>query len=141
MKARQRVLLVNDDEDALFLLGRSVNRALPDAEIVCLREAVGALQYFEKHHVDAIVTDNTMPHMDGLTFVKAVRKHDQQIPVLMVTNSTHLAQEATSAGVTQYLPCARWSDVGPVVANLLHGAPRRFTERRPSSNGPLNSTS
>ena len=133
MKSRRRVLLVNDDEDALFLLGRSVSRALPDAEIACLRDAVGALRYFEKHDVDLIVTDNTMPNMDGLTFVKAVRTHDQQIPVLMVTNSSHLAQEAARAGVTQYLPCARWNDVGPVVAELLHAAPRRLMPRRPAA--------
>jgi two-component system chemotaxis response regulator CheY len=119
MCARPRVLLVNDDEDALFLLGRSITRALPEAEIALLRDAVTALDYFKTHHVDAIVTDNTMPHMDGLTFVKSVRAQNTRIPVLMVTNSTHLTNEANAAGVTAYLPCARWNDVGPVVATLL----------------------
>lgn len=119
MATHPRVLLVNDDEDALFLLRRSVSRALPDAEIALLRDAPSALDYFQTHHVDAIVTDNTMPEMDGLAFVRAVRRSNPRIPVLMVTNSTHISAEANAAGVTSYLPCARWADVGEHVAALL----------------------
>jgi CheY-like chemotaxis protein len=112
-------LLVNDDDDALFLIGRSVHRALPEAEIAALRDAPTALKYCETHHIDAIVTDNTMPQMDGLSFVRAVRRHYPSVPILMVTNSRHLAGEAERAGVTSYLPDARWNDVGPMVSELL----------------------
>lgn len=119
MPARIRVLLVNDDDDALFLLGRSVRRALPDAEVALLRDGPSALAYCEKHHIDAVVTDNTMPEMDGLTLARAIRRRDAGVPILMVTNSTHLAQEAADAGVTSYLPSARWNDVGSIVASLL----------------------
>lgn len=119
MSARVRVLLVNDDDDALFLLGRSVRRALPEAEVATLRDAPAALAYAARHHVDVIVTDNTMPEMDGITFTRAIRERDAAVPILMVTNSTHLAEQATKAGVTSYLPSARWSDVGAMVASLL----------------------
>jgi CheY-like chemotaxis protein len=120
MAAHPRVLLVNDDDDALFLLARSVSRALPEAEIAALSDAPAALAYFKRHHVDVIVTDNTMPHMDGLTLVREVREQNRQVPILMVTNSTHLTQDAAEAGVTCYLPCARWSEVGPLVSALLN---------------------
>ena len=119
MPAHPRVLLVNDDEDALFLLRRSVSRALPEAEIALLHDGRAALNYFNSHHVDAIVTDCTMPEMDGLSFVRAVREKDRTIPILMVTNSTHLGKDATQAGVTEYLPCARWNEVGPAVSLAL----------------------
>ena len=119
MCARSRILLVNDDDDALFLLGRSVRRALPDAEVALLRDGASAVAYCEKHHIDVLVTDNTMPGMDGLTLARAVRKRHPTAPILMVTNSTHLAKEAEEAGVTSYLPSARWNDVGKIVASLL----------------------
>jgi CheY-like chemotaxis protein len=119
MAAHPRILLVNDDDDALFLIGRSVRRALPEAEVALLRDGPSALAYCAKHHVDAIITDNTMPQMDGLTLVRAVRENDRKVPILMVTNSMHLADEAADAGVTSYLPAARWNDVGNVVASLL----------------------
>jgi CheY-like chemotaxis protein len=119
-RSRCRILLVNDDDDALFLLGRSVRRALPDAEVAQLRDAQSALEYWETHHVDALVTDNTMPGIDGLTLVRSIRARDPAMPILMVTSSTHLASAAAAAGVTTYLPAARWSDVGPALAGLLH---------------------
>jgi CheY-like chemotaxis protein len=113
------VLLVNDDDDALFLLGRSVRRALPEADVALLRDAPSAIAYCEKHHIDALVTDNTMPEMDGLTLVRKLRQKFNNLPIVMVTNSTHLASEAAQAGVTSYLPAARWNDVGTAVAALL----------------------
>lgn len=116
---RQRVLLVNDDEDSLFLLGRAVRRALPEAEVTLLRAAPEALRYFETHPVDAVVTDNKMPVMDGLTFVRSIRSRDTRVPILLVTSSAELAQEAADAGVTAYLPCARWNDVGEALRGLL----------------------
>lgn len=119
MCARIRVLLVNDDEDALFLIGRSVHRAIPDAEVALLRDARSAVAYCDKHHIDAMVTDNTMPGMDGLSLVRAVRQRYTSIPILMVTNSTHLAEAAAEAGVTSYLPAARWNDVGAELARIL----------------------
>jgi CheY-like chemotaxis protein len=119
MCARTRVLLVNDDDDALFLLGRAVRRSLPDAEVALLRDAVSALNYCEKHHIDALVTDNTMPRIDGLTLVRSVRRRNASVPILMVTSSTHLAEQAAEAGVTSYLPAARWNDVGTALAGLL----------------------
>jgi CheY-like chemotaxis protein len=119
MCARPRVLLVNDDDDALFLIGRSIHRALPDAEVALLRDGQSALTYCQKHHIDAIVTDNTMPGMDGLTLARAVRQQNATVPILMVTNSTHLAEDARQAGVTSYVSSARWNDVGPMVADLL----------------------
>jgi CheY-like chemotaxis protein len=123
MPARVRVLLVNDDDDALFLLGRSVRRAMPEVEVASSRDGVAALAYCEKHHVDAIVTDNTMPNMDGISLVRALRARDPRLPILMVTNSVHLADEAAAAGVTSYLPNARWNDVGPLLSSVLkeHG--------------------
>lgn len=119
MCARPRVLLVNDDDDALVLLSRSVRRAVPEVEVTLLRDPRAAVVYCQKHHIDALVTDNTMPLMDGLTLTAEVRKRDRTVPILMVTNSTHLAKEAAQAGVTAYLPAARWNDVGEAVAQLL----------------------
>ena len=119
MCARTRVLLVNDDPDALFHLSRSVRRALPDAEIAQLRDGPSALEYCDKHGIDALITDNTMPRMDGLARGRSGRRRDASVPSLIGTHSTHLAEEAAQAGVTSYLPAARWSDVGPILASLL----------------------
>jgi len=110
---------VDDDEDLLFLLSRAVLHVLPEAEIEVRTSPETALSYLERHVVDAIVTDNRMPTMDGLTFVRLIRQRDTQTPVLLVTSSTHLAKEATAAGVTRYLPCRQLNDVADSVRALL----------------------
>src|SRR3954468_20406226 len=99
MCAQQRILLVNDDDDALFCLGRSIRRALPEAEVVSLQDGPAALDYCSQHHIDALITDNTMPRMDGLSLVRSLRERDAKLPIVMVTNSTHLATAAAEAGV------------------------------------------
>jgi CheY-like chemotaxis protein len=117
-----RILLVDDDEDLLFLLSRAVAQSLPGAEIESRTSPETALSYLEDHAVDAIVTDNRMPTMDGLTFVRILRQRDARTPVLMVTSSTHLAKEAVAAGVTRYLPCRQLSDVADSLRALLSEA-------------------
>ena len=46
-----------------------------------------ALELFlqNSQHFDMIITDHRMPIMDGLEFIEAVRQHDANIPILMVT--------------------------------------------------------
>ena len=51
---RLRVLVVNDDEDSLYLLGRSVRQALPEAELVLMESSIPALSYFQEHAVTAV---------------------------------------------------------------------------------------
>jgi CheY-like chemotaxis protein len=119
-----RILLVDDDEDILFLLTRAVVRSLPGAEVETRNAPEKALRYLETHAVDAIVTDNRMPTMDGLTFVRLLRQRDTSTPVFMVTSSTHLDQEAMAAGVTRYLPCQHLSEVANSLRTLLVEAKR-----------------
>ena len=119
-----RILLVDDDEDILFLLTRAVVRSLPGAEVETRNTPEKALRYLEGHVVDAIVTDNRMPTMDGLTFVRLLRQRDAATPVFMVTSSTHLGREALAAGVTRYLPCQHLSEVADSLRAMLLEAKR-----------------
>jgi two-component system, NtrC family, response regulator GlrR len=121
-----RILLVDDDEDLLFLLSRAVTRAMPGAHVEVRTNPELALTYLQSHIVDAIVTDNRMPAMDGMTFVRTIRQRDARTPVFMVTSSSHLQKEAVAAGVTHYLPCHELTEVAESLRTLLvdqgHGA-------------------
>lgn len=113
------ILLVDDDEDILFLLSRLLTQSLPGVAVEKCTNPEQALRYLANHTVSAIVTDNRMPVMDGLTFVRQLRERDPVTPVLMVTSSTHLAKYAADAGVTQYLPCQQLSEVAEALKKLL----------------------
>ena len=64
---------------------------------------------------DLIVTDLTMPVMDGLQLVRAVRTHYPDLPVILMTahGSETLAIEALEQGAASYVPKSRLADKLP----------------------------
>ena len=47
-----------------------------------------ALDLYEKNKPDIIISDIHMPIMDGIEFIKKVREHDKNTPVIMITAHT-----------------------------------------------------
>ena len=56
--------------------------------------------------VDCVVTEQQLPDGTGLELLRAVRERDEALPVVLFTGDgdEHLASEAVSAGVTDYVP-------------------------------------
>lgn len=54
---------------------------------------------------DLILTDFEMPRMDGLEFLRAVRKHDRKVPIILMTShgSEQIAVEVFRLGVQDYI--------------------------------------
>lgn len=119
VSARRCILLVNDDEDSLFLLSRSVRKALPEADLVSMSRSVEALRFAQSHPIAAVVTDNRMPEMDGLTLVRRIRETDAHVPILMVTGSMDVAAAAAEAGANACLSWLSWAGIGEELRNLL----------------------
>ena len=98
-----RVLVVDDDE----LLVRSYERALSDLGYVSTsaRDGRQALERFRDSSFDVILSDLDMPDMDGLTFLREVRRLDLDVPVIIVTGtpSVESAVKAIDAGAFLYL--------------------------------------
>jgi CheY-like chemotaxis protein len=114
-----RVLLINDDEDSLFLLERATAREFPAATFFrykCPREALDLLG---SHAVDAIITDNRMPEMSGVAMVRRIRARDQTTPILMLTGSGEVEAEAFAAGVTGFLAGGNWGAIRDKIRELL----------------------
>ena len=72
-------------------------------------EAVGsgsdALQHIKDSRPDLVVTDTTMPDVDGLELLKQIRVHYSDIPVIVMTSlgSEAKAVEALKAGAANYV--------------------------------------
>ena len=52
---------------------------------ILAEDGLQALAILEKQHIDLIILDVMMPHMDGFTFAKELRDADIQIPILMIS--------------------------------------------------------
>lgn len=114
-----RLLLVNDDEDGMYLINRSLRRTFPDAEIVQAKSAVAGLAILAEAAVDGIVTDNEMPLMTGLEMVRRIRAGGATVPIVMLSGRAALQAEALAAGVTVFHPAFECSSVGSALQQCL----------------------
>ena len=112
-----QILIVNDDDDALFLLRRAISHALPGYKIVEQRSATGALDFLQQRPVDLILTDNSMPSMSGIEMVEKIRTTDPSTPIVLLTSSEHLEARAIAAGATVFL--SDYARAPEVLASLL----------------------
>jgi CheY-like chemotaxis protein len=60
-----------------------------------------ALSRLHTHTVDLVVTDLTMPRMDGIELVRAIRTDERytHLPIIMITGSVKEQDEVKAAGV------------------------------------------
>ncbi|MEO5367254.1 MAG: response regulator [Magnetococcus sp. WYHC-3] len=80
-----RVLIVDDSSVMRKIVSRGLRQAGFDiAEILEAGDGLKALEMQKASKCDLILSDWNMPNMDGLTFVKELRKTDAT-PIVMVT--------------------------------------------------------
>jgi len=99
-----KVLVVDES----VIMRRIISNNLKMAGFTDIVEANNGAEGLENlEGIDLILTDWNMPVMDGLTFVKEVRKNDRhrEIPIVMVTTEGAKAEvmEALKSGVNNYI--------------------------------------
>ncbi len=65
-----------------------------------------ALDFIKYKSIDLIFIDYMMPDMDGIAFIKEVRKHKTSIPIIMITavhGDSELKLKALNSGATEFL--------------------------------------
>jgi two-component system, NtrC family, response regulator AtoC len=96
-----RVLLVDDEPSVLVALKELVRSR--GWEPLLARSGAGALDLVDR--ADAVVTDFSMPGMDGMDLLRAIRERDETLPVILLTahGSERLAVRAIRAGAYEYV--------------------------------------
>jgi EAL domain-containing protein (putative c-di-GMP-specific phosphodiesterase class I) len=98
-------ILVTDDDDAVR---RLIARLLRDAghDVLLASDGAQALEAFVGGSVDLIVSDISMPHMDGVTLLRRVRELNEDIPFILLAGapSANTAIDALRFHATEYLP-------------------------------------
>lgn len=98
-----RILLVDDDPEILQGYGLALRRV---AEVVEASDGVQALSLIAKQSFDVIVSDISMPRLNGVELLREVRKHDLEVPVVLMTGQPDVstAMKAVEYGALLYLP-------------------------------------
>jgi DNA-binding NarL/FixJ family response regulator len=103
--ARMKILLV-DDHTILLDGVKSLLSREDDLQIVGQAgSAEAALEFLKKQDVDLIITDYSMPGMDGLSLLNTVKRiaPNTKIILLSMHDEVHLVKEILKAGVNGYV--------------------------------------
>ena len=100
-----RVLIVDDSSVMRKIVTRGLRQAgFAIDEILEAGDGVQGLSVAANNQVDLILSDWNMPNMDGLTFVKELRK-TSQTPIVMVTTEGGESKvaEAVASGANGHI--------------------------------------
>lgn len=97
-------ILLADDEPALLRLWTRVLEVL-GYEVDSASDGNAAAALFASHAYDVILSDISMPGMDGLQLLRLVRERDLDVPVVLMTGDPAIesAMHAIEYGALQYL--------------------------------------
>lgn len=97
------VLVVDDEQGLATALVRALERSGVDA--TAATSATEALAVIAAGQIDVVVSDISMPGIDGLTLLREIRRIDLDVPVLLMTGAPELdsAISAVRLGALEYL--------------------------------------
>lgn len=130
-----RVMLIEDDEDDRYLFKQCLEEGNLKAELVEFGRAedvVETLGDLVEHPFDVIVTDHSLPGMNGLELCKQLVRANVASPLVLLTGhgSEDLAVAAMKAGVDDYLVKSHEAQFGEKLVHVLRDVVRRHEDRR-----------
>lgn len=95
----ERILIVDDEPDMLKLLSMII-REKTKYEAVTTNNPLEALELAGQGGFDLIIADLKMPGLDGMELLEAVKRVDEDIPVIIITayGTVESAMETMSKG-------------------------------------------
>ncbi len=98
------IWIVDDDQSLRWVLEQAFRKA--GMNPTGFDSARGALDALGNRSPDAVIADICMPNMDGFEFLREVRVHDPELPVVIMTAHSDLenAIDSYKGGAFEYLP-------------------------------------
>jgi DNA-binding response OmpR family regulator len=123
-----RVLYV-DDEEPLLELAKEFLEASNDMVLVTVNNALEGLKRVSDGGIEVVVSDYAMPEMDGLAFLRELRRSGNDIPYILFTGKgrEEVVIQALNEGADSYLQ--KGGHPRPQFAELAHRI-NRAAERR-----------
>jgi DNA-binding NtrC family response regulator len=101
--AAEKILVVDDEQSMTQFLGIVLRKE--GFQVTTVNSGRDALDKIRTEPFDVVISDIKMPGMDGIQLLQGIKKHDPNIPVVLMTAyaSQQSAIDAVNLGAFQYL--------------------------------------
>jgi CheY-like chemotaxis protein len=128
------VLLV-DDEPALLEMLVQIAQRSQDIRIIPARSAKDALKILSEQSFDVIITDYSMPEMDGIALITKIRANNDLTPVVLFSDSPDdtIAVDALNCGANYYLkkgrdPRMQFHEITGIAKKVSRQSVRKYSD-------------
>jgi YesN/AraC family two-component response regulator len=92
------ILIVEDEVAALELLAKIVPKKFPGVTLYTATDGRAALELFQAHKSDIVITDINMPKMNGVQLIAEIRAVRPDVQIIVLTGDTGKASLEASIG-------------------------------------------
>ena len=83
----KHILIVDDDEMMRAFIRELL--LINDFKITEAANGKLGLKEFRENTPDLVITDIIMPEMEGISFIRELRSHNEEIPIIAMTGNVH----------------------------------------------------
>ncbi len=114
---RYKLFVIDDDATFCLLLEKILSR---NYHTITFTNPLQAIERIDTEQPDLILTDYTMPDMNGLELTRFVKEHHPQLPIIVLTGygSIESAVEVLKAGAFDYIEKEKSTSGGTLSANF-----------------------
>ncbi|MBM4399908.1 MAG: response regulator [Candidatus Cloacimonetes bacterium] len=104
MKEKVRILVVDDDRSMLEMIGSALSNR-ESYEVTLVPDSETALQHLAESDFDTVISDISLPGMNGLDLLSRINILDYKLPVILITGFADIKtmQTAIKLGVYDFL--------------------------------------
>jgi len=101
----QKVLIVDDEEDMLWMLQRNLDNGIPNIETITAQSGSEALGVLSENEISLVITDINMPGMSGLELLTEVsgKYPDTKVIIMTAYPSNAFENKAKKEGAIQFV--------------------------------------
>ena len=117
---RRHILFVDDEAAIQRVVERVLRAGFPGVRVSCASDGAQALEVLERESVQLLITDLTMPGMDGIELLRQVANRRILVPVMILTGQGSPTNEtrALANGAVEY--CEKPIQVEPFELSRHH---------------------
>lgn len=132
MKAKLRVLIIEDSEDDAILVKKQLQWAGYETEMERVENASAMDTALKRHPWDLIISDYSVPGFNTLAALSAVRERQIDVPFIIVSGTIgeETAVAAMKAGAHDYVMKGNLTRLAPAVERELREAVNRAARRQ-----------